>query len=345
MSLQQTDERFMRSALAEAKKGLGRTSPNPAVGAVLVYRNRIIAKAHHRKAGGPHAEVACLQRFGRAVPREATLYVTLEPCSTKGRTGACTNAIIQAGVRTIVIGTLDVNPKHGGRAIPELRDAGLEVRTGILAKDCAQLNEAFDKWIVTGQPFVIAKCAMSLDGRLSRGPGEPRWITDTKARKHAHKLRAQVDAIMIGAETLRTDNPRLTVRGVPGGRQPWRVVLTRSGNLPAQARLFSDRWASRTLVYRNVSLRAVLKDLGKKQIISLLIEGGGQLLGQAFDAGLIDKVQVYLAPIFSGGPVVAFPGRGVDLSTDAARLENIGYTRLGCDICISSYPRFRKVIP
>ena len=160
----------MRAALREAKKALGRTSPNPAVGAVLVWRNGIVAKGYHRRAGAPHAEIACLRDFGRRIPPEATLYVTLEPCSTRGRTAACASALINAGVRTVVIGTLDVNPRHCGRAIRQLQAAGVEVRTGVLDDDCRRLNEAFNKWIVTRRPFVIAKCGMSLDGRLSRRP-------------------------------------------------------------------------------------------------------------------------------------------------------------------------------
>jgi diaminohydroxyphosphoribosylaminopyrimidine deaminase / 5-amino-6-(5-phosphoribosylamino)uracil reductase len=341
MSLQNDGERFMRAALAEAKKGFGRTSPNPAVGAVLVYRNRVAAKGHHRRPGGPHAEIACLRNFGHPIPPEATLYVTLEPCSTTGRTAPCTNEIIEAGVRNVVIGALDVNPRHRGRAVPQLRNAGIQVRVGILGGECARLNEAFNKWIVTRRPFVIAKCGMSLDGRLTRRPGESRWLTDKVARSHAHTLRAQVDAILIGAETLRTDDPRLTVRGFSGAHQPWRVVVTRSGNLPSTARLFTDRWARRTLVYRRMSLAAVLEDLGKKEITSVLLEGGGELLGQAFDAALIDKVQIYLGPIITGGPILALAGRGINLTKDAAHLRHICYMRLGQNLCITGYPQFR----
>jgi diaminohydroxyphosphoribosylaminopyrimidine deaminase / 5-amino-6-(5-phosphoribosylamino)uracil reductase len=340
MSFRQQDERFMQLALAEAKKGLGQTSPNPAVGAVLVYRNRVVAKAHHRQAGAPHAEAACLREFGRRIPPEATLYVTLEPCSTIGRTGPCTRKIIDAGVRNVVIGTLDVNPKHCGRAVPQLRAAGVQVRSDVLAEECARLNEAFNKWIVTRRPFVIAKCGMSLDGRLSRRPREPRWITDAPARRHAHTVRAQVDAIMIGAETVRTDDPRLTARGVGKTRQPWRIVLTRSGNLPAKARLFSDRWAKRTLVYQHMSLGAVLRELGQKEITSVLIEGGGQLLGEALDAALIDKVHIYVGPMLTGGPVIAIAGRGVDRTSAASQLAHVSYTRIGQNVCIVGYPQF-----
>src|SRR6266705_163517 len=228
----QRDEQFMRAALNEAKKALGQTSPNPAVGAVVVIDNRMVAKGHHRKVGRDHAEIECLRDFGARVPGRATLYVTLEPCSTAGRTAPCTDAIIKTGIKNVVVGATDVNPRHSGKGIKQLRNAGVKVREGILADECARLNEAFNKWIVSGRPFVIAKCGMSLDGRLTRPPGELRWITDSATRRNAHQLRARVDAILIGAQTLRVDNPRLTVRGMRNARQPWRIVLTRSGNLP-----------------------------------------------------------------------------------------------------------------
>jgi diaminohydroxyphosphoribosylaminopyrimidine deaminase/5-amino-6-(5-phosphoribosylamino)uracil reductase len=328
----------MRAALAEAEKGDGRTSPNPSVGAVLVIDNQIVAKGHHREAGRPHAEVECLHDVGTPVPARSTLYVTLEPCSTLGRTGACTDAIISAGVRNVVIGAADVNPRHCGRGIVQLRKAGVTVREGVLAKECTRLNEAFNKWIVTGRPFVIAKCGMSLDGRLTRTFGEPRWITGRAARHHAHALRARVDAVLVGAETVRVDNPRLTVRGMRGARQPWRVVLTRSGRLRRRAHIFSDRFAARTLVYQQKPLAVVLKDLGKRSVTSVLIEGGGEVLGEALDNGLIDKVQIYLGPILTGGPVIAFPGRGANKTADALQLRNVRYQTIGQTVCLTGYP-------
>jgi diaminohydroxyphosphoribosylaminopyrimidine deaminase/5-amino-6-(5-phosphoribosylamino)uracil reductase len=200
-----------------------------------------------------------------------------------------------------------------------------------------QLNEAFNKWILTGLPFVIAKCGMSLDGRLTRPDNEPRWITGRDARRHAHRLRARVDAVLVGAETVRADNPRLTIRGVRGARQPWRVVLTRTSRTP-RAYLFSDRFAGRTLLYRRKSLAAVLKDLGKRGITSVLIEGGGEVLGQALDSRLIDKLQIYLGPILTGGPVVAFPGQGAAKTADALRLRDVLYRQIGQNICLTGYP-------
>ncbi len=328
----------MRAALNEAKKALGQTSPNPAVGAVVVIDNRMVAKGHHRKVGRDHAEIECLRDFGARVPARATLYVTLEPCSTAGRTAPCTDAIIKAGIKNVVVGARDVNPRHSGKGIVQLRNAGVKVREGILADECSRINEAFNKWIVCGRPFVIAKCGMSLDGRLTRPDGEPRWITDPSARRHARRLRAGVDAILVGAETVRADNPRLTVRGVRWVRQPWRVVLTRSGKLPRRACFFSDRFASRTLIYRDKSLATVLKNLGKRGITSVLIEGGGEVLGQALDARLIDKVQLYLGPSLSGGPVIAFPGRGAENTADALRLRCVSYRKIGQSVCITGYP-------
>jgi diaminohydroxyphosphoribosylaminopyrimidine deaminase/5-amino-6-(5-phosphoribosylamino)uracil reductase len=339
MPQQSPHEKFMRAALVEAEKGLGTTSPNPAVGAVLVLRNRIIARGHHRRAGGDHAEIDCLRKLVDPIPAKAVLYVTLEPCSTRGRTAPCANYIIQRGVRRVVIGTVDPNPKHRGRAIGLLRAAGIDVTTGVLENECARLNEAFNKWIVTGEPFVIAKCGMSLDGYLTRPAGETRWLTSESSRSHAHELRALLDAIIVGAETIRRDNPRLTVRKGPRRTQPWRVVLTKSGRLPQKAKVFRDSQRERTLVYRRQSLRAGLRDLGRREITSVLIEGGGDVLSQALDQRLIDKVQIYIAPIFTGGGVLAFGGNGAASTQRSLRLDSPRYQRIGPDICITGYPK------
>jgi len=340
-----TDEKFMREALRGARKAAGRTSPNPAVGALLVSRNRIIARGHHRRAGLPHAEVSCLKRLKRAMPKDAVLYVTLEPCSSVGRTGACTDAIMRAGVKTVVIGATDPNPRHRGRGIEILRGAGIEVRSGVLAEECAGLNEAFNKWIATGIPFVVAKCGMTLDGRLTRPKNESRWITSATARKHAQELRSQSDAILVGAETIRIDNPRLTVRGARQARQPMRVVMTRSGEIPRDARIFTDRHADSTLVYRDQPLAAVLADLGKKKVTSVIIEGGGSLLGHALDERLIDKVQIYMAPIFTGGGVPAFAARGAPSTLQGAHLERLRFEKIGPDICVTGYPKYAALEP
>jgi diaminohydroxyphosphoribosylaminopyrimidine deaminase/5-amino-6-(5-phosphoribosylamino)uracil reductase len=329
-SSEMQDESFMRAALAEARRGLGHTSPNPAVGAVIVRGGRIIARGYHRRAGLPHAEIEALRALKKpALAKGATIYVTLEPCSTHGRTPPCVEAIIAAGFRRVVIGTIDPNPAHAGRGVKLLRAAEIEVTTGVLEAECRAANAAFNHWIVTKMPLVIAKAGLSLDGRLTRPPGEGQWLTNAAARADAHRLRAQVDAILIGAETLRRDNPRLTVRGVRGARQPWRVVVTRSGRLPKDAHLFIDEHRERTLVYRGKSLRAVLRDLGKRQIISVLIEGGGGVLGEAFDRRLVQRVNFYLAPLLCGGPAVVVSGRGVGSTAESAIVRDPVYTKLG----------------
>ena len=324
------DDEFMRAALAEARRGLGHTSPNPAVGAVIVRGGKIVARGYHHRAGLPHAEIEALRALPKpALAKGATIYVTLEPCSTDGRTPPCVNAIIAAGLRRVVIGAIDPNPAHAGRGVELLRAAGVTVTTGVLGKECCALNAAFNHWIVTKLPLVIAKAGMSLDGRLSRPPGEGQWLTNAAARKDAHQLRAQVDAILVGAETVRRDNPRLTVRGIRGAKQPWRIVITRSGNLPKDAHLFTDVHRERTLVYRGKSLRAVLRDLGKRQITSVMIEGGGGVLGEAFDRRLVQRAHFYLAPLLCGGPAVVVSGRGVGSSAEAAIIREPVYLQLG----------------
>ena len=323
----------MRAALKEARRGVGQTSPNPAVGAIIVRNGRVAARGFHQRAGMPHAEIEALGRLRRSEDaRGATLFVTLEPCSTQGRTPPCVDAIISAGLRRVVIGAIDPNPAHAGRAVTLLQNAGVEVITGVLEHECTALNAAFNRWIVTGLPLVIAKAGMTLDARLTRPEIEQRWITSEAARADAMKLRARVDAILIGAQTLRTDNPRLTVRGIPGARQPWRIVLTRDGNLPECAHLFTDKHRERTLVYRKQPLRAVLRDLGAKQITSVLIEGGTRVLGEAFDERLVDEVCFYVAPLLCGGPSVIVGGHGAGATLESLRLHDVDYKKIGRDI-------------
>ena len=327
----------MREALEEARQGAGLTSPNPAVGAVLVARGRILARGYHRRAGADHAEVDCLRKILDPISSGAILYVTLEPCSTRGRTAPCVDYIIQRGVRHVVIGAVDPNPKHRGRAIEVLRREGIEVSTGVLESECTQLNEAFNKWIITREPFVIAKCGMSLDGRLTAPPTESQWITSAQSRRDAQRLRGIVDAIVVGAETIRQDNPRLTMRIRSARKQPWRVVLTRSGRLPHNSNIFRDSFSSRTIIYRNQNLRKVLRDLGRREITSVLIEGGGEVLSEALDQGLIDKVQIYIGSKLTGGNVLAFGGKGVRSATDAFRLKCARYEPFGDDVRVTGY--------
>ena len=328
------DIKFLRAALLEAASGSGQTHPNPAVGAVVVKKNRILARGWHRAAGCPHAEIEALRALKNiSDARGATLYVTLEPCSTHGRTPPCTQAIIAAGIRRVVYGARDPNPSHAGRADRILKKAGVAVTRGILAKECALLNEAWNKWIATGFPFVVAKAGMSLDGCIASPPGR-RWITSEESRLDAMRLRASCGAILVGGETVRADNPRLTIRGIPSAFQPWRAIWTRSGKLPRTSHLFTDEFREKTLVYKNVPLREVLKDLGAKGVESVLIEGGGHTLGEAFDQRLVDRVVFYVAPALIGGGVPAIAGRGAGSNEEGLRLSDATYQRIGPDLKI-----------
>lgn len=329
------EEKFMRLAIAAARRGLGLTRPNPAVGAVIVKNRRVLATGWHRAAGGPHAEIDAMRKLSASALRGATIFITLEPCSTHGRTPPCTDAIIRSGIVRVIYGTRDPNPKHGGRADRLLGDAGITVRSGILADECAAINPAWNKWIRTGLPLVVAKTGMSLDGRITTPPGR-RWITSNAARADAMRLRASCDAIIVGGETVRTDNPRLTIRGLGRGHvQPLRVVWTRSSPIPPHCHLLTDAHRERTIIYRNAPLRKVLRDLGKKGVQQVLIEGGGRVLGEAFDRRLVDRIVFYIAPKLIGGPVPAIAGRGADSNEDAFRIENTTYQLIGGDIRIT----------
>lgn len=334
MERMREDIKFMKAALKEAGKGAGLTHPNPAVGAVVVGKGRILSRGWHRAAGCPHAEIEALRGLKKiSAARGATLYVTLEPCSTRGRTPPCTQAIIDAGIRRVVYGARDPNPLHAGRADGILKKAGVAVTAGILEPECALLNEAWNKWIATGLPFVVAKAGMSLDGRIGSPPGR-RWITSPEAREDAMKLRAGCGAILVGGETVRVDNPRLTVRGIPEASQPWRVVWTRSGKLPAGSHLLTDAFKDRTLVYKKVALREVLKDLAAKGVEKVLIEGGGRTLGEAFERRLVDRVVFYVAPVLIGGGIPAVAGLGAASNETGLRLRQVTYEKVGPDLRI-----------
>lgn len=322
----------MRAALREARKGLGATHPNPTVGAVIVAGGKIVARGWHHGAGQPHAEIEALRAMKKP-PQGATLYVTLEPCSTHGRTPPCTEAITSAGIRRVVYGATDPNPSHAGRAFALLTSAGVRVTAGVLEKECAALNTHWNKWIATGLPYVIAKAALTLDGRISSHP-ESRWISNERSRRDAMELRANVQAVLVGGGTVRADNPRLTVRGLPVREQPWRVVWTKEGHLPRNASLFTDEHQERTLVIKGCPLRSALKQLASRGVASLLIEGGGRTLGEAFDKGLVDEARFYLAPLMAGGPTPAVGGSGAASTAKAWRLADATFRRLGNDVCL-----------
>lgn len=322
----------MRGALDEAAKGVGHTSPNPAVGAVIVRDGAIISRGYHRAAGLPHAEIEAIRALADpGLAAGATLYVTLEPCSTTGRTPPCTEAITRSKFARVVYGAVDPNPSHAGRADAILRAAGIEVTAGVLGAECTEINRAWNHWIRTGHPWVIAKCGMSLDGRISSHP-ESRWITAEASRDDAMQLRAKVDAILVGGKTARDDDPALTVRGIADARQPLRVVWSRSPELPSHLRLGYDGLPTR--ICTQPSLGEVLDALGADKISSVLIEGGGEVLGAAFDHRLVHEVVFYVAPVFLGGPTFAVGGVGVSSNEAAIRLENTTFTRIGDDLRI-----------
>lgn len=326
------DEALMRAALAEARKGLGKTGPNPAVGAVISKNGKILSRGWHRGAGKPHAEIEALKNLKNpALARGATLHVTLEPCSTHGRTPPCTGAIIQAGFARVVFGATDPNPKHAGRAKEILEDAGIQTLSGVLGEECTLLNRAWNKWIATGLPFVTAKAGMSLDGRIA-SPPDRRWITSEAARRDAMRLRAECGAVLVGAETVRTDNPLLTIRGLRVKEQPLRAVWSRSGQIPSDCHLLTDEHRDRTIIYKGKPLAALLRDLGKRGVQHVLIEGGGKTLGEALDHRLIDRIVFYIAPVLLGGPTPALGGHGVPSNESAIRLKNPTYRRIGPDL-------------
>lgn len=338
------DAVWMALALEEAAKGVGLTSPNPSVGAVIVRGGEVLGKGYHRVAGGPHAEVEALRtaRERGAEVVGATIYVTLEPCSTVGRTPACTDAIWQSGIGRVVYASRDPNPQHVGRADEVLRARGIEVRAGVLAERADELIRPFRKWIITGLPYIIAKAGQSLDGRITRPAGEPQWLTSEAARAHGRLLRQRVDAILVGAETVRRDNPQLTLRDAGEGSaklQPWRVILSRSGDLPRDAQVFTDVFKERTMVLGSMEFAEVMKELAAHGITSVLVEGGGVVLGQAFAAGMVDEVHWFLAPMFCGGGRLAVEGPAWPRSV---RLDGVKITPLGDNVVVSGFPVWER---
>ena len=291
------DEKWMEMAVGLAKRAGNSTRPNPRVGAILVKGGRIVGAGYHRRAGLPHAEIEAIQKAG-VKAKGAKLFVTLEPCSTHGRTPPCTDRIVASGIREVIYGAGDVDRRNAGGAGRILSRKKIQVVKGILREECEKLNEDYRHWTTKKEPWVILKLAMTLDGYLVV-PGR-RWVTGEPARAEVQKLRAGCDAILVGAETLRKDNPKLTVRTGRVGEQPLRVVVTRSGKLPKGANLFRDRNKERTLVYRKKRWLDVLKDLYRRGVSRLLVEGGAEVAGGLIKAGKVNEVVIYLAPILVG---------------------------------------------
>ena len=372
------DIEAMKLALRLARRGYGATSPNPMVGAVLARGGQIIGRGWHRRAGLPHAEIEALhdaQKHGHN-PRGATLYVTLEPCSTHGRTPPCTEAIIAAGIRKVVIGATDPNPKHAGRAFRILQRAGIKVVHGILADECAQLNEAFNHWIVRGTPFVTVKAAMTLDGKIATADGESKWITGVQARAFGMKLRQGADAVLVGVNTILADDPSLTFRSSAKAAHPKRVrriVLDSLARTPLNARIVRDEFAALTtiVVSKNapknriaalakrvnvlvaplqktrtlkrelqlkVDLRWLLKKLGAENVTSILVEGGGETNASFLLGGLAQRVAFFYAPKILGGRDArkAVAGEGIMRLADAIQLRDVEWQKVGEDLAMTA---------
>jgi diaminohydroxyphosphoribosylaminopyrimidine deaminase/5-amino-6-(5-phosphoribosylamino)uracil reductase len=365
----EADAGYMKLALRLARKGFGKTSPNPMVGAVLVRRNEIIGQGWHHRAGEPHAEIEALaQSRAKGGAKGGTLYVTLEPCSTHGRTPPCTEAIIDAGIRRVVAAVGDPNPAHNGQGFQILERAGLEVVSGVLAKEAAALNETFFHWIVSGRPFVTVKAAMSLDGKIATVTGESKWITGEAARAQGMRLRAGADAVLVGINTILQDDPGLTVRGrwEKRGRPGRRIILDARARTPLRARVLSDAAAGTTTVVvtraaprervaalqkkaqvlvapatkKGIHLPWLLDRLGREKVIALLVEGGGETNASFLEQGLAQRVSFFYAPIVLGGrdAAKAVAGKGLP---QGVRLEEAVWRRLGSDLFLTARPRER----
>lgn len=343
---EEKDQFWMRQAIREARKGFGKTSPNPLVGALIVQHDHCVGKGFHPKAGQPHAERFALKEAGEQA-RGGTLYVTLEPCSTYGRTPPCTEGIIEAGISRVVIGSTDPNPAHNGKGIEILQQAGIEVTYHVLKDECDRLNEAFFHWIQHKKPFVLLKMAMTLDGKIATGSGHSQWITGEKARRHVQKLRQWSDAIMVGGETVRCDNPSLTVRSPKNWEsQPEALIFTRKSrhDFDPEANIFKPQ-------HRRVETFAAttpteweeqLRKLGERHITALLLEGGGQLASAALHAGIVNKLIFFVAPKILGGQNSRSVVGGLSplYLTEAIPCHSMTTQRIGDDIMITAYPNF-----
>jgi diaminohydroxyphosphoribosylaminopyrimidine deaminase / 5-amino-6-(5-phosphoribosylamino)uracil reductase len=371
------DERFMRRALALASQAYGATSPNPMVGAVIVRNGEIVGEGWHKKAGEPHAEInalAAARKKGFDL-QGATIYITLEPCSTLGRTPPCTDALIESGITRVVVGATDPNPKHAGAAYRLLRKHRLRVEHGLLAEECTALNEAFNHWIVTGLPFVTLKCAMSLDGKIATNSGESKWITDEKARAFGLRLRLGADAILCGIHTVLRDDPSLMLRAAPGVKIPpekrfQRIILDRDARIPLSAKVLSDEHASRTILIvssaaaaRKVrelekrvrvmviprrrdrctfKLKSLLETLAADNVTSLLVEGGGETHANFLAQKLAQRVCFFYAPMIITGRSApkAVAGEHTINEGKGFRLDSAEWKTIGRDLLLTGLVRY-----
>jgi len=362
MSFSELDRELMKRALALAETARGLTSPNPLVGALVVRDGAVVGEAHHPRAGAAHAERLALAGAGEAA-RGATLYVTLEPCVHHGRTPPCVPAIVEAGVRRVVVAVGDPNPRVAGAGLEALRRAGISVSVGCLEEEARRLNRPFFTWIKEQRPFVTLKVAMTLDGKIAGWDRSSRWITGEAARREVHRLRSEADAIAVGVATVLADDPELTVRLETGWpREPYRVVVDSHGRTPTSARVFSAGSPERTLIAvtesvpperlraleargaqvlrlpsrdGRVDLGALMTELAGREVTALLLEGGGELNAGFLEAGLVDRVLVFVAPILLGGQRAPTPvegaGRGLK---EAFRLARMTVRAVGDDLLI-----------
>lgn len=361
------DEEHMRRALRLAQKGYGGTSPNPMVGAIIVRNGEVLGEGWHQRAGKPHAEVNAItaaRRRGKDL-RGASIYITLEPCCTHGRTPPCTSAIIESGIVEVIAGARDPNAQHAGKGFEILRKAGVKVRVGLLRGECLQLNEAFNHWIVQRKPFVICKCAMGLDGKIATNSGDSKWITGEKARAIGMRLRLGADAIVAGVNTILRDNPALTLRPGPGVRvpswKPWkRIVLDPAGRIPESAKVLTDENASQTTVVVSseasqrkvrtlrllanvvvaparggeINLNWLCRQLGRKGITSLLVEGGGETHYSFLRQSLVNRIHFFYAPLIITGRTAAkaVGGNRTFLGGIGLQLTEVEWSSVGADL-------------
>ena len=368
---EEKDRYFMRLALKEARKGLGRTSPNPCVGAVVVKDDRVIAMGYHKKAGEPHAEIKALRKAGLEAAG-ATLYVTLEPCNHTGRTPPCSHALVAAGIKRVVVGMEDPNPLVNGSGSRYLINRGVDVLSGILAEECREINRPFLKYITASTPWVVMKAGISLDGRITFSKGTSGWITGPKSLQQVHQLRNISDAIMVGVGTVAIDDPSLTTRLARGkGRDPIRIVLDSRLSIPVSAKVLHVDSLASTWIFcgpeanpkkkevltalgarvlavdtgdnGKVDIGQVLAVLGREGVTSVLVEGGAEVHGSLLRNRLVDHVKLFLAPLFVGDNGIAVvSGMSATTRNDAIHLEKIRYKRLGDDLMIEGHVSYRR---
>jgi len=370
--LHRNDIKFMKEAIRLAAKGLGRTSPNPAVGAVIVRKGRIVASGFHKKAGQNHAEVEALSVIEGKGMADDILYVTLEPCNHYGKTPPCTEAILKSGIKNLVVGMPDPNPSVSGGGMEYLKGKGVHVLSGILERECRRLNEGFIKHVTTGRPFVMAKSALTLDGWSATSEGDSKWITNERSRGFVHRLRDSVDAIMTGVGTIISDDPYLTARPKNRrGRDPIRIIVDTNLRIPHNANVLNHHSGAETIVVvgnhvskesireiekpgvsiltcpvkdGRVDLTALIESLGKMSVTSLLLEGGAGIMGSMIRDKLIDKFYIFLAMRILGGDD-GFPmakGGGPARMNQSIPLKDTELKSYGDDILITGYPEYGK---